>query len=221
MGDDVEKKKTKPNISKKEIKLGRFLLISGSIFAVVIFIGIVLVNLSNNRTESLRLQKEINELKYESSKQNALPTTTTPTTSPQVKQQPPTPQQVVVQDTDPVIDCKTSDCGTLKIKRSECSVGICCEIGDDWVWSKSEIECRNAQDDNYDRERAIEKEKNEAESLNEKTKLYYECLDSARARRDDCYKECSRIYEGDPIEILGCKNDLCEPDYSFAFDFCK
>lgn len=221
MGDDVEKKKTKPNIFKKEFKLGRFLLISGSICVTTIFIGIVLLNISNNRNENLRLEKEINELKYGSSKQNALPTTTTPITSPQVQQQSTIPPRVVVQDTDPVIDCKASECGTLKIKRSECSVGVCCEIGDDWVWTKSEIECRNAQDSNYDRERAIEKEKNEAESFEQQTRLYYECLDSARARRDDCYKECSKINEGDSLAISGCKLDICEPIYSSAFDFCK
>jgi hypothetical protein len=222
MGEDTQPKISKTNILKKEAKLSwlfKFLLIAGFMFVTIVFIGVVYTNITDNKKESLRLQKEIEELKYRTNKQNI-----TSTTSPQVQQpivpQPRVSQPVVVQDSDPVIDCNASECGTLKIKRSECSVGTCCEIGDDWVWTKSEIECRDAQDKNYDREKATEHEKNQAESDVENSNLYFECTKKARESKDDCYEECSKIHEGNATALWDCQGN-CDSNYKWTLDICK
>jgi hypothetical protein len=112
MGEVETPKKSKPNIFKKEIKLGwffKFLLISGSIFSIVLLGGIIWVNISNNRNESLKLQKEISELKYGSGKLQTSPS--------QVQQQVVQPSPVIVQDNNPIIDCKSDKCGTKRVTQ--------------------------------------------------------------------------------------------------------
>lgn len=201
MGEVETPKKSKPNIFKKEIKLGwffKFLLISGSIFSIVLLGGIIWVNISNNRNESLKLQKEINELKYGSGKLQTSPS--------QVQQQVVQPSPVIVQDNNPIIDCKSDKCGTKRVTQSECALATCCQIGGDWVWSVNETECRKAQSIVAENNRKAEEAKREENIRNYEAEV---SMQNAEAKTD-CYKSAGDSYES-------C-SDICD-DYSTNLNF--
>lgn len=196
---------------------------SAKIIVALVFLVLVgnYIHQSNikSKKELLLLEKEINELKYETNKQNALPTTST-----QVQQQPTTPQQVVVQDTDPIIDCKSVECGTIKIRRSACNVSICCELEDGWVWANSETECRNAQNVEYEAyKREQDKEREEYEKkLEEEDKAWdiSVCKSKATQNLISCNRDC--------LEVIGINAELgqicmnsCKEDENRATDLCN
>lgn len=59
-----------------------------------------------------------------------------------------TPVQNAVEDNDPIITCRNTNCGPIKIRKSECSdtVGyVCCQLGDKWTWYASRAKCSEDQ----------------------------------------------------------------------------
>lgn len=52
-------------------------------------------------------------------------------------------------DSDPVVNCRSNECGTIKLKQSECANQyICCEVGSgNWSWYGSNDKCKQAQRD--------------------------------------------------------------------------
>lgn len=67
--------------------------------------------------------------------------TNSPTQVPYVPQNAP----VVTQDPDPVIDCKFTYLGTLRLKRSVCASSTDCQIGGKWVFYDSVEKCKEDQ----------------------------------------------------------------------------
>jgi hypothetical protein len=119
-------------------------------------VGVLLLAKDRWATNSLK-REVVSELKknrklasvkgMETSKKD-VPTAPSPTVSaPPPTSSNVTSKQAVVSD-DPVIDCTSEKCGTKKLKTSECSKSVCCEVNGKWVWTYSSAEC-NAEQSKY------------------------------------------------------------------------
>jgi hypothetical protein len=82
---------------------------------------------------------------------NTVHTTATPVTlstaKPKVEGATTTKIQPVT-DTDPIVDCKFTHTGTMKLKSSVCSKSTDCQIGDKWYYYDSVAKCK-ADQNNY------------------------------------------------------------------------
>lgn len=95
----------------------------------------------NAKSEGLIQKSKVQDSNY--LKKTSTPTTT-PTPTSDIKGTTTTKTQPVV-DFDPIIDCKFTYLGTIRLKRSVCSKSTDCQIGGKWVYYDSVDKCKEDQ----------------------------------------------------------------------------
>jgi len=116
-------------------------------------VGVLLLAKDRWATNSLKKEvvseieknRELASVKSEETSKKDTPTTPSlPTSAP-----PPTSSNAISRQTvasdDPVIDCTSERCGTKRLRTTDCSKAVCCEINGEWVWTYSSTECKAEQ----------------------------------------------------------------------------
>ena len=113
-----------------------------SLFIFIYFIVYVVAN-ANAQGNGLSTRDLLQPLKWFSSEvekvETSIPTPTLEITLT------PTPKPKIYADPDPIIDCKFTYIGTIKLKRSVCNKSTDCQIGNKWIYYDSVDNCKADQ----------------------------------------------------------------------------
>jgi len=127
-------KKSKKSPSSKRSKLSYYLV--GGVVILLLSVAYL-----DAESEGLMQKSKVQDSNY--LKKTSTPTTT-PTSTSDIKGTTTTKTQPVV-DSDPIIDCKFTHLGTIRLKRSVCSKSTDCQIGGKWVYYDSVDKCKEDQ----------------------------------------------------------------------------